>query len=82
MKPFQSDEFTTSYPALRVINGMGTTVSSLLTTAARENFRLSITAGLSGRPGNSTIRWGVGLQSHPEVQEKDAGKDSMELLIQ
>jgi protein-serine/threonine kinase len=78
MKPFQSDKFTTSYPALRVVNGMSTTTSSLLTTAAQENFRLSITEGLPGRPGNSTIRWGAGLQSHPEVQEQDTEKDTME----
>jgi protein-serine/threonine kinase len=57
---------------LRVINGISTTTSSTLTTAAREN--VAITPfnmdGLPGRPANSTIRWG-GLTSHPEVQEID-----------
>jgi len=61
---------------LRVMNGMSataTTVSSVLTTAARENVILgtSYLDGLPGRPGNSTIRWGVGLKAHPEVQEND-----------
>lgn len=61
------------YAQLRVINGMSTTTSSTLTTAARENVSLttSYMDGLPGRPGNSTIRWGGGLTSHPEVQEID-----------
>jgi hypothetical protein len=52
---------------------MSTTTSSTLTTAARENVILttSYMDGLPGRPGNSTIRWGGGLTSHPEVQEID-----------
>src|SRR5262249_24292482 len=57
---------------LRVVNGMSTTTSSTLTTAARENVAVSPCAeGLPGRPRNSTIRWGGGLMSHPEVQEHD-----------
>ncbi|KAF8894073.1 kinase-like protein [Infundibulicybe gibba] len=61
-------------PVLRVVNGMSTASSSTLTTAARENVTISPTPpldGLPGRPGNSTIRWGGGLKSHPEVQEID-----------
>ncbi|KAI5890603.1 kinase-like protein [Schizophyllum commune H4-8] len=64
---------------LRVVNGISqtTAASSILTTAAHEN--VSVTGrvdGLpgTGRPGNSTIRWGAGLngpplQVHPEEQE-------------
>jgi hypothetical protein len=55
---------------------MSTTTSSTLTTAARENvtitpFYMDGLPGLPGLPGNSTIRWGGGLTSHPEVQEID-----------
>ena len=66
------------YGQLRVINGMSTTTSSTLTTAARENVNLttSYMDGLPGRPGNSTIRWGGGLISHPEVQEIDLDRRS------
>ncbi|TFK44419.1 kinase-like domain-containing protein [Crucibulum laeve] len=58
---------------LHVVNGISTTTSSNLTTAARENVSLTpyVVEGLPGRPGNSTIRWGGGLRSHPEVQEAD-----------
>ncbi|KAJ7902019.1 kinase-like domain-containing protein [Mycena olivaceomarginata] len=57
---------------LRVVNGLSTTTtSSTLTTAARENFLTSSPApdGFPGRPGNSTIRWGGGLQVHAEDEE-------------
>ncbi|KAF8210476.1 kinase-like domain-containing protein [Mycena galopus ATCC 62051] len=57
---------------LRVVNGLSTTTtSSTLTTAARENFLTSSPSpdGFPGRPGNSTIRWGGGLQVHPEDEE-------------
>ncbi|KAJ7683241.1 kinase-like domain-containing protein [Mycena rosella] len=55
---------------LHVVNGMSTTTtSSTLTTAARENFLTSTPDGFPGRPGNSTIRWGGGLQVHPEDEE-------------
>jgi len=56
---------------LRVVNGVSSTTSSNLTTAARENVSLlSGVDGLPGRPGNSTIRWGGGLMTpHPEVLE-------------
>ncbi|KAF5370604.1 hypothetical protein D9758_001887 [Tetrapyrgos nigripes] len=71
---------------LRVVNGMSTASSSTLTTAARENFSThpspTTVDGLPGRPGNSTIRWGGGLVTHPEIQEhderdlnEDSGKD-------
>ncbi|EEB96607.1 hypothetical protein MPER_04232, partial [Moniliophthora perniciosa FA553] len=58
---------------LRVVNGISTTTTSTLTTAARENFStrpISVADGLPGRPGNSTIRWGGGLmQQHPVIHE-------------
>ncbi|KAF7321744.1 Kinase-like protein [Mycena kentingensis (nom. inval.)] len=57
---------------LRVVNGPSiTTSSSTLTTAARENFLTasSYPDGFPGRPGNSTIRWGGGLQVHAEDEE-------------
>jgi len=53
---------------LRVVNGISTQTSSLITVAARENVRLSTTEDSPGRPGNSTIRWGGGLVSHPEQE--------------
>lgn len=55
-----------------------TTTSSTITTAARENVILTPfhMDGLPGRPGNSTIRWGGGLTSHPEVQEIDLDRTS------
>jgi protein-serine/threonine kinase len=67
-----------SYGQLRVVNGMSTTTSSTLTTAARENVSLtpSYMDSLPGRPGPSTIRWGVGLTSHPEIQEIDLDRTS------
>ncbi|KAG2368113.1 kinase-like protein [Suillus spraguei] len=58
-------------PPLRVINGMTTTTSSTITTAARENLHFSPANGLPGRPGNTTIRWTGGLRAHPEVGEYD-----------
>ncbi|TRM69454.1 kinase-like domain-containing protein [Schizophyllum amplum] len=74
---------TTDYGAiggqLRVVNGISqtTAASSIMTTAAHEN--MSVTGRVDGlpgvgRPGNSTIRWGAGLngpglQAHPEEQE-------------
>lgn len=59
------------YGQLHVVNGMSTPTSSSLTTAARENVVLSPHnfEGLPGRPGGSTLKWGGGLQSHPEVNE-------------
>lgn len=60
---------------LRVVNGISTTTSSTMTTAARENVTFSPTTPTfegppaPGRPGNSTIRWAGGLQAHPEEQE-------------
>ncbi|KAG2150515.1 kinase-like domain-containing protein [Suillus clintonianus] len=56
---------------LRVMNGMSTTTSSTITTAARENVHFSPADGLPGRPGNSTIKWAGGLRAHPEVGEYD-----------
>lgn len=57
-----------------MVNGISTQTSSLITVAARENVRFSTTDGTPGRPGNSTIRWGGGLVSHPEqVLEEEPG---------
>jgi hypothetical protein len=60
------------YGELHVVNGISTnTSSSLLTTAARENYVTpSNIDGLPGRPGYSTARWG-GLRSHPQIQENE-----------
>ncbi|KAJ6587159.1 kinase-like protein [Mycena vulgaris] len=71
LKPSQGSKFDGRTPGpLRVVNGMSTTTSSsTLTTAARENFLTSAPEGFPGRPGNSTIRWGGGLQVHPEDEE-------------
>ncbi|PPQ62918.1 hypothetical protein CVT24_006158 [Panaeolus cyanescens] len=71
------------YPSpLHVMNGMSTATSSSLTTAAKENVVLtSPVEGLPGRPGNSTIRWGAGLRSHPEVHE-DIDQDPLPENIQ
>ncbi|KAJ8509059.1 hypothetical protein ONZ45_g8729 [Pleurotus djamor] len=72
LKPSQDGRDDLRGP-LRVVNGMSSVTSSTLTTAARENFRINpvIVDGLPGRPGNSTIRWEGGLETHPEGQEKD-----------
>ncbi|KAH8107922.1 kinase-like protein [Cristinia sonorae] len=62
---------------LRVVNGISTTTSSTITTAARENVQLSpsipsipspVTPSYTptGLPGSSTIRWTAGLAVHPE----------------
>lgn len=60
---------------LRVVNGLSSVTSSTLTTAAIENFRSTLPEAVSGlpvgKPGNSTIRWGGGLNTHQEVQEHD-----------
>ncbi|KAJ6625905.1 kinase-like domain-containing protein [Mycena sp. CBHHK59/15] len=71
LKPSQGSKFDDrTFGPLRVVNGLSTTTtSSTLTTAARENFLLSSPDGFSGRPGNSTIRWGGGLQAHAEDEE-------------
>ncbi|KAF8160836.1 kinase-like protein [Crassisporium funariophilum] len=83
LKPSQSSRLEGPHLGqLHVINGMSTATSSSLTTGAKENVLLYTPAfvdGLPGRPGNSTIRWGGGLRSHPEVQEND-DQDSTPLL--
>lgn len=66
------DERTTP---LQVVNGLSTTTSSALTTAAQENF--SLTDGLPGRPGISTIRWTGGLMAHAEVHELEPEDPAM-----
>ncbi|KAF9524002.1 kinase-like domain-containing protein [Crepidotus variabilis] len=66
-----------AYGQLYVVNGTSSITSSSLTTAARENVVLNSPTGsvnfdgLPGRPGGSTLRWGGGLQAHPEVQENE-----------
>ncbi len=67
-------------PPLRVVNGISTTTSSTITTAAREN--IPLTSGLPsptglpgqiliGQPGNSTLRWTTGLPVHHEHAEEE-----------
>ncbi|KAJ7072098.1 kinase-like domain-containing protein [Mycena amicta] len=77
LKPSQDSKYDAgALGPLRVVNGLSTTTtSSTLTTAARENFLTasSFPEGLTGRPGNSTIRWGGGLQVHPEDEEQLLG---------
>jgi hypothetical protein len=58
-------------PPLRVMNGMSTTTSSTITTAARENVHFSPADALPGHPGNTTIKWSGGLRAHPEIGEYD-----------
>ncbi|KAH7909038.1 kinase-like domain-containing protein [Hygrophoropsis aurantiaca] len=71
LKPSLGSNLEGGLPQLRVVNGMSTTTSSTITTAARENVRISPVDGLPGRPGNSTLRWGGGLMAHPEVREHE-----------
>ena len=56
---------------LRVVNGISTQSSSMITVAAKENVRLSTTDGMPGRPGNSSIIWGGNLAAHPEQELED-----------
>src|SRR6266436_5477530 len=51
---------------LRVVNGISTRRSSMITVAARENVHLSITDGTPCRPRNSFIVWGGSLAAHPK----------------
>ncbi|KAF7981873.1 hypothetical protein HWV62_31437 [Athelia sp. TMB] len=81
LKPLQSNEINEGTTApLRVMNGISTATSSALTTAAQENFSLS--DGLPGRPGNSTIRWTGGLKAHPEMQENEDDPGEHEQIAQ
>ena len=80
LKPSQID----SSGQLHVVNGMSTTTSSSLTTAARENVVLDsgFTDGLPGQPRTSIHGWG-GLRTHPEVQEnEDQDQDHFGLTSQ
>jgi hypothetical protein len=73
LKPEQQQTANGEDAPLRVVNGISTQTSSLITVAARENVRLSTTEDIPGRPGNSTIRWGGGLVSYPEQElEEDS----------
>ena len=71
LKPEQHRTADGEDAPLRVVNGMSTQGSSMITVAARENVCLSTTEGFPGRPGNSTIRWGGGLVAHPEQELED-----------
>jgi protein-serine/threonine kinase len=71
LKPEQHRTANGEDAPLRVVNGISTQGSSLITVAAKENVRLSTTEGTPGRPGNSTIRWGGGLVAHPEREPED-----------
>jgi len=68
LKPEQQQIANGEDAPLRVVNGISTQTSSLITVAARENVHFSTTEDIRGRPGNSTIRWGGGLVSHPEQE--------------
>ena len=56
---------------LRVVNGISTQSSSMITVAARENVPLSATDGMPDRLGNSSIVWGGSLATHPEQELED-----------
>jgi protein-serine/threonine kinase len=71
LKPVQYSPANAEDAPLRVVNGISTQSSSMITVAARENVCLSTTDGIPGRPGNSTIRWGGGLVAHPEQEFED-----------
>lgn len=67
-------------PLLRVVNGMSSTASSTITTAARENVPVTSVSPTSpkpvnqiptGRPGGSTLRWAAGLPVHHENADED-----------
>jgi protein-serine/threonine kinase len=66
LKPSQDSKLDGAYPPLRVVNGLSTTTSSALTTAAQENFGTSPMDGLQGHLGDSAIRRIGGLKSHRE----------------
>jgi len=68
LKPEQQQIANGEDAPLRVVNGISTQTSSLITVAARENVHFSTTEDIPGRPGNTTIRWGGGLVSHPEQE--------------
>lgn len=72
LKPSAASKPDESLPALRVMNGMSTATSSTITTAARENVQFSTIEGIPGQPGNSTIRWGGGLPTHPEHEQEES----------
>ena len=71
LKPEQHRTANGEDAPLRVVNGISTQGSSVITVAAKENVRLSTTEGTPGRPGNSTIRWGGGLVAHAEQEPED-----------
>lgn len=66
-------------PPLRVVNGVSSTTSSTITTAAKENVQLSpplspvmprtLAQPQLGNPRNSTLRWATGLPVHHENED-------------
>ena len=70
-KPDHLYPFNAEDAPLRVVNGISTQSSSMITVAARENVPLSTTEGMPGRLGNSSILWGGSLAIHPEQELED-----------
>jgi protein-serine/threonine kinase len=65
-------------PPLRVVNGISSTTSSTITTAAKENVPVTSVTPTTprsplqvGRPGGSTLRWAAGLPVHHEHVEEE-----------
>ncbi|KAJ2914388.1 hypothetical protein MD484_g6031, partial [Candolleomyces efflorescens] len=81
LKPSQDSPYDPNYGKLHVVNGISSTSSSALTTAARENVSIGPFNfdGLPARWGNSTLRMGVGFQTHPGIQEVDEREASVQL---
>ena len=69
LKPFHDGAADGGMPGLSVVNGLSAATSSPITTAARENVRITPVDGLPGRLGTSTIKWGGVLMSHAEAGE-------------
>jgi protein-serine/threonine kinase len=75
LKPSQDNKLDGPYPPLQVVNGLSTTTSSALTTAAQENFGLLPADGLPGHLCDSAVqRIGV-LKSHREENTVSENQD-------
>ncbi|TEB37406.1 kinase-like protein [Coprinellus micaceus] len=72
-----------NYGQLHVVNGISSTSSSALSTAAKENVNVGPFSydGLPARWGNSTLRMGTGLQMHPGIQEVDEREVSNDMEL-
>jgi protein-serine/threonine kinase len=75
LKPSQDSKLDGAHPPLRVVNGLSTTTSSALTTAAQENFGTSPVDGLPVHPGDSAIQRIGGLKSHREENTVSENQD-------